>query len=260
MTIDLKRELTPHLVSIITPAYNSAHFLPTLLESVKNQTYVNWELLIVIDNGTTDDTAAMVTRWSAEDPRIKLLQVPAGKGLALSRNFALKSANGQYVAFLDSDDFWLPEKLKKQIEFMKSQQLAISCTGYCRISEDLKQVGHYISVPNPITYKTLLINNVMGCLTVMIDQTVTGPLAMLETKHEDYLLWLAILKKGLMAGGLDQDLARYRIVKNSRSANKLEMIKYRWKILTQYERISFLESAHYLFLYGLTSLKKYSRF
>lgn len=248
------------LVSIISPGYNSAHFYPDVIESVRAQTYTDWELLVVIDEGTRDGTEQLIKSWESKDSRIRLLKVTQGKGLALSRNYALAHSRGQYIAFLDSDDLWLPQKLELQTQFMQNHKLVISCTAFRRISENLSLTGHIINVPEHITYKTLLVNNVMGCLTVMIDQTQTGLLRFQETKHEDYLLWLSILKKGHKAGGLNQDLARYRIVSNSRSANKLEMFRFRWKILTESENLNFLSAAKYLMLYVFTSLKKYKQF
>lgn len=215
---------------------------------------------MVIDEGTKDTTEDLITGWNQKDQRIKLIKVPQGKGLSLSRNYALKQAQGRYVAFLDSDDIWLPNKLDAQLEFMKNNDLVISCTAFRRVSEDLKKTGHLIPVPEKISYETLLINNVMGCLTVMVNHEATGLLQFQETKHEDYLLWLSILKQGHKAGGLNQDLARYRIVKNSRSANKIEMIVYRWKILTERQGLSPMSAAKYLALYGATSLRKYIRF
>lgn len=254
------KSTTSDFVSIISPGYNSAHFLPAMIESVQKQSYKNWELLVVIDKGTTDNTVELIHTYSEKDPRIKLVQITDGKGLALSRNKGLELAQGQFIAFLDSDDLWLPEKLENQINFMKQNQLVISCTAFRRISEDLQTLGKLIQVPTEITYETLLVNNVMGCLTVIIDQSRTGTLKMLETKHEDYLLWLSLLKKNYKCGGLNKDLARYRIVKNSRSANKLEMIKYRWKILHEHESLNLFSTIKYLTLYGLTSILKYSRF
>jgi teichuronic acid biosynthesis glycosyltransferase TuaG len=221
------KNLKPGLVSIVSPGYNSARFYPDVIESVRAQTYADWELLVVIDEGTKDNTAELINGWNAKDPRIKLVRVPQGRGLALARNYAMSVAEGQYIAFLDSDDMWMPKKLESQLAFMKKNNLTISCTSFRRVSEDLSKTGHLIPVPNEITYETLLVNNVMGCLTVMFDQRATGLQKFQETKHEDYLLWLSILKKGHQGGGLNEDLARYRIVKNSRSANKLEMIAFR---------------------------------
>lgn len=256
----MDNNLKPGLVSIISPGYNSARFYPDVIESVRAQTYPNWELLVVIDEGTKDNTEELINGWNAKDPRIKLVKVPHGRGLALARNYAMSVAEGQYIAFLDSDDMWLPAKLESQLAFMKKKNLTISCTSFRRVSEDLSKTGHLITVPEDITYETLLVNNVMGCLTVMFDQRATGLQKFLETKHEDYLLWLSILKKGHKGGGLNEDLARYRIVRNSRSANKFEMIAFRWKILTQHQGLNAVEAAKYLMLYGVTSLRKYARF
>lgn len=253
-------KLKPGLVSIISPGYNSARFYPDVIESVRAQTYADWELLVVIDEGTKDNTAELIEEWNQKDPRIKLIRVPQGRGLALARNYAMSIAEGQFIAFLDSDDMWMPKKLESQLAFMKKNNLTISCTAFRRVNEDLSKTGHLIPVPKEITYETLLVNNVMGCLTVMFDQRATGLQTFLETKHEDYLLWLSILKKGHQGGGLNEDLARYRIVKNSRSANKLEMVAFRWKILTEHQGLNALEAAKYLILYGVTSLRKYARF
>lgn len=256
----MNNSLKSGLVSIISPGYNSARFYPDVIESVRAQTYPIWELLVVIDEGTKDNTEELISDWNKKDARIKLVKVPQGRGLALARNYAMSVAQGQYIAFLDSDDMWMPKKLELQIDFMKTNDLVISCTSFRRVSEDLSKTGHLIPVPTEITYETLLVNNVMGCLTVIFDQSVTGLQKFLETKHEDYLLWLSILKKGHKGGGLNEDLARYRIVKNSRSANKLEMIAFRWKILTEHQGLNAAEAAKYLMLYGVTSLRKYARF
>lgn len=256
----MDNNLKPGLVSIISPGYNSARFYPDVIESVRAQTYANWELLVVIDEGTKDNTEELISIWNKKDSRIKLVKVPSGRGLALARNYAMSVAQGQYISFLDSDDMWLPRKLELQIDFMKKNNLVISCTAFRRVSEDLSKTGHLIQVPDAISYETLLVNNVMGCLTVVFDQSVTGLQKFLEIKHEDYLLWLSILKKGHKGGGLNNDLARYRIVKNSRSANKLEMIAYRWKILTKFEGLSAVDAIKYLALYGVTSLRKYAQF
>ncbi|MBS1970410.1 MAG: glycosyltransferase family 2 protein [Bdellovibrionales bacterium] len=252
--------LTPNLVSIVTPAYNSAATMEATIQSVLSQTHQSWELLVVIDQGTKDATPDIVLNYSATDPRIRLLKVPQGKGLALSRNYALSQARGQYVAFLDSDDVWLPEKLEKQLEHLKKNNGAFATHRYRRMSFDEKTVGHLLNVPAKITYKDLLVNNVIGCLTVLVDQSQTGPLQFEETKHEDFLLWLSLLKRGFDCYGLQEDLARYRIVPSSRSANKFEMAAVRWKILRKHERLNVFSSLYYLSGYVATSLNKYKQF
>jgi teichuronic acid biosynthesis glycosyltransferase TuaG len=248
------------LVSIITPAYNSEKTIKATIDSVLAQTYSQWELLVVIDEGTQDSTSEIVNQWNQKDPRIQLLKVPSGKGLALSRNFALSQSQGQYVAFLDSDDVWLADKLTEQINFLVNQKAALSCHAFRRIDFEGTKTGQLIDVPSNITYQTLLKNNVMGCLTVLVDQTQTGPLQFEETKHEDYLLWLKLLKAGHKCVGLKKDLARYRIVPTSRSANKVEMTFMRWKILRFHEHLNVLKSFYYLGAYVMSSLLKYRRF
>lgn len=248
------------LVSIITPAYNSANWIETCIQSVQAQSYQNWEHLVAVDKGTTDNTAEIIKTYSDKDPRVRLLVITDQKGLAITRNRAISEAKGQYIAFLDSDDMWMPEKLSMQVQFMQEQDLAISCTGFRRISQDLRTTGVYQKPPAKITYWQLLANNQMACLTVMLDKNKTGPIQFKETYHEDFLLWLSILKKGYICGGLDADLARYRIVKTSRSANKFKMLKVRWKILREFEQHNLLVSLFYLSIYVLTSLVKYSKF
>ena len=154
----------------------------------------------------------------------------------------------------------MPGKLELQIQFLKKQGAAFSAHNYRRMSFDEKTAGHLLSVPAKISYNDLLVNNVIGCLTVLIDQTQTGRLKFEETKHEDFLLWLSLLKKGFVCLGLQEDLARYRIVPSSRSANKFEMALIRWKIFRNHEKLSWLSSFYYLTCYALTSLNKYRRF
>lgn len=251
---------TPDLVSIITPAYNSAATIQATIDSVVAQTYKNWEMLVVIDSGTKDSTPQIVEASAKTHPQIRLVVVPEGKGLALSRNFALKQAKGQFVAFLDSDDLWLPAKLEKQVRAIKLADATMAAHAFRRLSFDGKKAGRLLSVPKLVTYNDLLKNNVIGCLTVLIDQSKSGPLQFLETKHEDYLLWLQILKQGHKCIGVQEDLARYRIVPASRSANKMEMAKVRWKILRQHEHLGLAESLYYLSQYTFLAFNKYWRF
>jgi teichuronic acid biosynthesis glycosyltransferase TuaG len=249
-----------NLVSIITPAFNSAATISETLDSIRVQKHSSWEALVVIDSGTTDSTPDIVESYSKLDPRIKLLRVPNGRGLALSRNYAITRAAGQYIAFLDSDDLWLPEKLEKQIATLKSTGATFSAHAFRRIDFSGKKIGHLLEVPKKITYKRLLINNIVGCLTVVIDRKKFADIQFQETKHEDYLLWLQILKSGHTCIGLNEDLARYRIVPTSRSANKFEMAMVRWKILRWHEKLPPIKSAYYLSAYTLSSLEKYWRF
>lgn len=250
------------LVSIITPAFNSQNFICQTISSVQEQTYENWEMLVVIDSGTTDSTPTLVQKLAEKDPRIRLIVVPNnhGRGLALSRNYAVKLAKGTYLAFLDSDDLWLANKLRRQIDLMIHHNWAFTCTAFRRLDSHGKILGRLIEVPRSITYQRLLQQNCIGCLTVVINRESVGEIEFLETKHEDFILWLEILKRGIVCHGINEDLARYRIVAHSRSADKMESIKNTWRIYRQHEGLSISQSLLRLGQFGVRNLAKYSRF
>jgi teichuronic acid biosynthesis glycosyltransferase TuaG len=251
--------LVPGLVSIVTPAFNSAKLIGATIESVLSQTYSSWEMIIVMDTGTKDNTAEVVRGYITKDSRIRLIEIKDARGISLSRNRALKEARGQYIAFLDSDDIWLPLKLEKQIDFMEKKGFAFSCAGYRRINVDHTVVGKQILPPKKQTYFDVLQNNLISCPTVLIDQSKTGPLVMAEFSHEDYILWLDILKRGFDCGGLQEDLARYRIVPNSRSMN-VNRSGSRWKVYRQFERLGVIMAAYCFLIYAITALWKRVRF
>src|SRR6185369_15345215 len=216
-------------VSIITPAYNAALLIPQTIESAQSQTFRDWEMLIV-DDCSTDDTCAVVERYAVSDPRIHLLRQPENGGTARARNAALKAASGRYIAFLDSDDKWLPEKLEHQLAFMAENGAAFSYTQYRRFSEESGYLGGVISVPRSFSYHQLLKNTGIACLTVMIDTKITGPLEMPLVRYEDSALWLKLLKRGIVAQGLMEDLARYRVSKASYSGNKFKAAFWVWRV------------------------------
>lgn len=243
------------LVSIITPVFNSAKTIAETMASVQAQTYPNWELLIVMDSGTNDNTSEIVRSAAINDPRIRFFEVKNGRGISMSRNLALQEAQGQFVAFLDSDDWWIPTKLEKQIAIMRASSASFSCGGYRKISED----GHFVGrlrLPPPIqTYRSLLSNNLISCPTTMYDQIALGKFQMAEHPHEDYIFWLAIIKKAGTCLGIQEDMARYRISDNSRSMN-VNRPTSRWKVLRQFENLDFVRSCYYFLYYSVTALIK----
>jgi len=251
----MEPDFKPTLVSIITPAYNSAAFIGDTIRSVQNQTYNNWEHLIVIDQGTTDDTANIVRSFMNKDPRIRLIEIKNQKGISLSRNKAIQSSQGEWLAFLDSDDLWLPDKLKLQIAFMQKTKANFSCTGYRKISEDGKITGRLRQPPEKQSYQSLLLNNLISCPTVMYNQKVLGQFFLKEHAHEDYLLWLDIIKKSKICFGLPEDLARYRVVENSRSMN-VNRSGSRWVVYRKFENLNFLSSCYYFTRYAITAVGK----
>lgn len=250
-----KQDIEP-LISVITPAYNSARFIRETIESVLAQTYVNWEMIIV-DDCSTDNTVEIVKRYKKRDHRIQLIRLKKNSGTAVSRNRAMDRARGRYLAFLDSDDQWLPKKLEKQLKFMQQRQIAFSYTQYRNIDESGK-MGSIVSVPNNVTYEQSLKQNVIGCLTVMLDRKMIGTVKMVNIRsRQDYALWLSLLKKGHLAFGLQEVLAKYRNVENSLSSNKLKVARQNWKVYREIEKLSLIKSLWYFLHFMYFKLRKY---
>ena len=219
------------------------------------QTYESWELL-VIDDGSQDNGYGIVKEYSDRDKRIKLLKNEKNCGVVKTRNRGIKAAEGRYIAFLDSDDMWHKDKLEKQISFMNSKKAEISCTAYARIDRE-KNEKKIIHVKDEITYNTLLKTNMMGCLTVIYDTQKTGKKYFTEAeKSEDYILWLSMVRDIKTAYGLDEKLAYYRVLDNSRSSNKLKVVKFQWKIYRKYEKLSFFKTVYYFIFYILEGTRK----
>ncbi len=219
------------------------------------QTYENWELL-VIDDGSADNGYNIVKEYSDKDKRIKLLKNEKNSGVTKTRNKGIESSEGRYIAFLDSDDMWQKEKLEKQINFMKSRDAAISCTAYARVDREGNE-KKTIHVKEEITYNMLLKTNMMGCLTVVYDTEKTGKSYFIEAeKSEDYILWLSMVRDLKKAYGLDEVLAYYRVLDNSRSSNKLKVVKFQWKIYRKYEKLSLFKTMYYFIFYILEGTRK----
>lgn len=218
------------LVSIIMPAYNCERFIAEAIRSVLAQTYTEWELLIV-DDCSTDKTAEVVA--SFHDPRIHYQRNEQNMGAALTRNKAIREAKGRYIAFLDADDTWLPEKLEKQIAFMQAQKAAMSYTPYYIISPDT-DVARVRSCPKSINYRQLTRWNRIGCLTVIYDSEQIGEIQLPDIrKRNDYALWLTITRKGITAYRYDEPLARYRSHNGLTKGNKLSFLKYHYILFRQ---------------------------
>lgn len=242
------------LISIVMPAYNAAQYIEQSIESVLKQSYTNWELIIV-DDCSVDDTYKIVDKLCLNEERIKLFRMNENSGVAMARNFAISMSRGKYIAFLDSDDLWLPDKLEKQLNLMREKKAVISYTAYRQFS--MEKVGNLVSVPEQVTYKQLLKGNVIGCLTVMLDKERLGNLKMKNARHEDYILWLDILKKGNIAYGLQEDLARYRKSETSLTSNKKRSALWTWQVYRQHQELSFFASIYYFIFYVCKGLLKH---
>ncbi len=219
------------LVSIITPSYNTALFLRETIECVLAQTYTNWEMLIV-DDCSTDETDDVVSSFA--DERIRYFKNDRNRGAAYSRNFALREARGRWIAFLDSDDLWLPDKLERQIRFMEENGYAFSYTNYVEMDEDGNRLPVLWTGPRKIGRQRMKLFNFMGCLTVMYDSKVIGLLQIADLKkRNDYALWLRASKKAA-AYLLPETLAVYRVRRGgsitNRSQSPLRLIKFHYAL------------------------------
>jgi len=248
--------LLKDLVSIITPSYNSDKFISKTIESVINQTYDNWEMIIV-DDCSPDNSNEIIEEYIKQDNRIKLIKLDKNSGPAVARNTAIKKAKGRYIAFLDADDLWLPDKLEKQLNFMNTNNLEFTYSAYKLIDENDNDLGVF-SPPALANYNSLLKTNFIGCLTAIYDTKKIGKMYMPNIlKRQDYGLWLKILKEIKTTKGIIEPLAMYRIRKNSVSSNKLKAAMYQWKIYRDVEDIGFFKSLYYFANYIYFGLKKY---
>src|SRR5690625_5205046 len=187
------------LVTVITPTYNSENYIAETIESVLNQTYKHFEMIIV-DDGSKDKTVKIIEQYLKKDDRLKMIRLKQNQGAAVARNTAINNANGRYLAFLDSDDLWLPEKLEKQLKFMQEKDVAFSFTKYVRMKENGELTKNISKAPETITYNDLLKHCVIGCLTVILDKEKIDTIQMENIRRrQDYALWLSITKKGIKA-------------------------------------------------------------
>jgi glycosyltransferase involved in cell wall biosynthesis len=217
------------LVSIVTPMYNSEKFISDSINSVKNQTYSNWELWL-IDDCSSDKTISIVNKFIKEDSRIQLLQNEINYGAAISRNKGIEASKGNYVAFLDADDLWLPQKLEKQVAVLASGKADVCFSSYEQINEGGDYLQIKVQALAILTYNKLLKSNYVGNLTGMYNATVLGKVTSPNLrKRQDWLIWLKALNlSGKPAIGIQESLALYRVRENSMSANKFNLVKYNY--------------------------------
>lgn len=217
------------LVSIIMPSYNTGKFIKETITSVINQTYKNWELIIIDDN-SRDETDEVVAEF-LKDKRIKYYKNEINIGAALSRNKAIQMSKGKFIAFLDSDDIWNNVKLERQLQFMKQNRYLFSYTAYEEIDEKSKDIGVIVNGPKIITKKGMYRYCWPGCLTVMYDAEKIGKIQVANLKkNNDYAMWLKIIEKS-NCYLLNENLARYRKRQGSISSEKkIKLIKYHYQL------------------------------
>lgn len=246
------------LVSIITPAYNAEKYINDTIASVISQTYQYWEMVIV-DDASNDNTNKIINKYQQKDKRIKLINLLNNQGVANARNTAIQNAKGRYIAFLDADDVWEKEKLEKQINFMKQNNICFSYHDY-KLLDLSTNKAKIISVPKQLDYNNLLKGNRTGsCLTVCLDRKMIKDIYFPNAKHEDYICWLNILKQySIVAFGLSETLGTYRVGKKSISSNKLKSAIWNWQVYRKNQKLSIMKSIYYMCFYVINGLKKYS--
>ena len=250
---------TAPLVSIIMPAYNCEAYIETAVRSVMEQTYPEWELL-VLDDGSSDATFEIVQSLTREDARVCLIKNPANMGVAKTRNRGLDMCRGDYVAFLDSDDRWHADKLKIQLHRMQQKGAGLSYTSYSIVNDAGKRCKNDYIVPADVSFDELLGQNVLGCSTVMLSGEVARKYRFAtDFYHEDYCLWLDILRDGCLAVGCPEVLTDWRLIANSRSFDKRKSAINRWRIYRNYLHLSLPRSVRAFAAYALGGLKKYYR-
>lgn len=244
------------LVSVIMPCYNMASYVSDSIKSVIAQTYPHWELLIV-DDASTDETVNIIKSYAQADSRIKFAIKKQNSGISDTRNQCIQMAQGQFLAFLDADDIWHPEKLEKQLSFMLAKNIGFTYSTYDWIDEDGRIMNKFINTIGNLDYKTYLRNTIIGCSTVMVNKAITGDVFVPKFRtSEDTATWLDILRKGLMAYAIDESLVSYRIRRKSASSNKIRASIDLWKVYRQHEKLPFFKAIYYFSCYAFNAVKK----
>ena len=244
-------------VSIVTPLYNSEKYIADTINSVIAQTFLDWEMLI-IDDCSTDNSKYIVEQFTTSDKRIKYFKTNFQSGHPTTpRNIGISMAKGRFIAFLDSDDIWLPNKLDIQIPLLLEDNVVIVFSNYEKINENGKESGRYIIAPEYVSYNSLLRGNVIGCSTSVYDCKKAGKIFFTKQGHEDFAFWLSILKRGYLAKNSSLILAKYRIRKNSISSDKFKVLMWYYKIYRVNESFSVVRSFFYVVIAIKRSFFKY---
>lgn len=238
------------LVSIITPLFNAEKFITHTIESVLAQTYVNWEMLI-IDDASTDAGPIIAKNYEKKDIRIQLKSLRENQGAGICRNTGTEMAKGHYIAFLDSDDVWHPEKLNKQINLMLEQEQDVCYSSYQHIDQLGNPLQKRVKALPRLTYKKQLRNNYIGNLTGIYNAKKLGKIYSPKIKkRQDWALWLeAIKRSNKPAIGIQEDLAFYRVHEQSLSSNKFKLIPYNYHFYRKVQGFSALKSIAYLLVF-----------
>lgn len=242
-------------VSVITPVYNAEKYLSETIESVLKQTYKSFEYLL-IDDCSTDNSASIIKEFEEKDSRVRYIKLSENSGAAVARNRGLEEAKGRYIAFVDSDDKWYPEKLERQLDFMENNHKAFTYTNYEHITEE----GEVLSspkLPDKLNYSGLLKNTAIACSTVVIDRQIIGDFRMpLVRKGQDTATWLQILRNHDYAYLVDEILNQYRGREGSLSSNKVGALKRTWNTYRNLEKLPLYKAVYYFSFYIWNAIKR----
>ena len=238
------------------PSYNAERYIAASIESVIRQTYQNWELVIT-DDCSIDRTVEVARKYCESDKRVNIAIADKHTGIAGTRNQCIAKAKGDFIAFLDNDDLWMPTKLEKQVRFMIENQYPFSYTAYELIQEDGTPKGKTIHTAGIVDYYKYLRNTIIGSGTILLDRKKTGPLTMPDNAtSDDMALWCKILKDGHKAYPFEEVLMQYRVRNNSASANKWKAAKDVWRVYRKLERLSLPFSVFCFCGYAFNAIKK----
>ena len=232
------------LISIITPTYNSEHFIQQTIDSIIRQTYKNWELILV-DDASTDSTIEIINKHVSSN--IILIRNESNQGAGVTRNKGINVAKGEYITFLDADDLWKPEKLETQINLMIANNIDVCFSSYDLIDDKGNKLNKRVTALPILTYKKLLKSNYVGNLTGIYNCKTLGKIQSTKLrKRQDWILWLEALKRSdKPAIGIQEPLAYYRVRKNSMSANKFNLLKYNYMVFRKGLGYSTIKSIKY---------------
>lgn len=244
------------LVSVIMPCYNTEKYITQSIQSVLNQTYTNWELIIT-DGPSLDETATIVKTYCEQDPRICLITPTKRNGIADARHRSIQNAKGDFLAFLDSDDIWVSDKLEKQVAFMQSKGYAFTYGNYEIINAEGIATGKTVCNGGVVDYDKYLRNTIIGCGSVMLDKNKIGPILQpAKDVNDDMALWCSILRTGIKAYPMDELLYQYRIRNDGASSHRMEMIRSVWKVYRKQEKLSLPKSIICFVGYAFNAIKK----
>ncbi|MBM6614267.1 glycosyltransferase family 2 protein [Desemzia sp. RIT804] len=245
------------IISVITPVYNAEKYIENTINSVREQTFAHFEMILV-DDCSTDNSREVIEKITKVDSRVKYVLLENNSGAAVARNTGIEAAKGRYIAFLDSDDVWKKDKLSQQLNFMEKNHYAFTYTAFETITENGEIIQEKVLVPKSLNYKQLLKNTAIACSTVIIDRSLVGEFSMpLVRKGQDTATWLKLLKGPVKnAYGLNEVLSSYRKVKGSISDDKLSALKRTWNTYRNIEKLPLPKAVYYFTWYVLNAIKK----